>query len=451
MMCLFQLFDFWLFFAVQPKKRTSTDLSTCSTQKVKQNNSRPTMTTSTACASALAQRLSEARALRTDALSEDDLCVVEGRLREILANLSSKNDSQEDITWTNSGIFLATLLLQRGEESATTEASALLSERGFAYRLSTESLRHNHSTPSNPPTRYAACFDGILRNSLLRRLDTSFGPTSKFWRHHDYSDGSGGKDPSPYFSYIVPINNGDSTSQQTALDVIIRRIQTQTSEVFPDVNECKYCEWWAHCRPHSSGHQLHFDSDDEGRDGVRNPVCSTVINLSSDDGMGGETLVTTQTSSGRALATKGWLCSNKRNRLLVFRGDLLHGVVPGPRVAARATDDIVLTKEEAREGRRVTFMVAFWKDIRIQDEEGHGSARPFSRVAGEEWAKPLVDVVDDGEKEGRVGKAKDSFFQVPVWSDVSVEKNRENGVSVKEIRKYKLALPPYEDFFQFFS
>ena len=70
----------------------------------------------------------------------------------------------------------------------------------------------------------------------------------------------------------------------------------------------------------------------------------------------------------------------------------------------------------------------------------------------------MSEVIEEGESvgeeeddDGVVQKAKDSFFQVPVWSDVDVEKNKANGVSVKEIRKYKLALPPYEDFFQFFS
>ena len=424
--------------------------------------------TTTAGACDLARRLAEIRALRTDALSENDLSAVEVKLREILADLSTSDiqettgggDANQKTTWTNAGIFLATLLLQKGDENSVKEASTLLLERGFAYRLSVESLKHDHCSPSNPPTRYSAAWDGILQDSLLHRLDATFGPTSKFWERHDYSDGSGGKDPSPYFSYIVPINNNGASSTQpsTALDIIIRKIQRQISEVFPDVNECKYCEWWAHCRPHSSGHQLHFDSDDEGRGGVRNPVCSTVINISSDVGMGGETLVTTQTSSGRALATKGWLCANKRNRLLVFRGDLLHGVVPGPRFAAVRSnnDNDGPSKEDARDRRRVTFMVAFWKDICIQDKEGHGSARPFSRVAEEEWAKPLSEVIEEGgsggdEDDVGVQKAKESFFQVPVWSDVDVEKNKENGVSVKEIRKYKLALPPYEDFFQFFS
>ena len=116
------------------------------------------MTTTTTCASGdLAQRLTELRALRNDALTEDDLLKVEERLREVLANLS-KLDAQST-TWNNAGIFLATLLLQKGEESSTKEAGVLLAERGFAYRLSVKSLMHNHATPSDPPNRYSASWD----------------------------------------------------------------------------------------------------------------------------------------------------------------------------------------------------------------------------------------------------------------------------------------------------
>ena len=39
--------------------------------------------------------------------------------------------------------------------------------------------------------------------------------------------------------------------------------------------ECVYAEWWVHTRPHSSGHQLHFDSDNEGIE-VRVCVCVCV-------------------------------------------------------------------------------------------------------------------------------------------------------------------------------
>ena len=346
-------------------------------------------------------------------------------------------------------------------EDNMAEISHLLSERGFAYRLSVAALTHSHDVPSKPPSRYAAAWDGILSDMLLQRLDMTFCPTSNFWDRHEYSDGSAGIDPSPYFSYIVPLDQKDTgavdvfdSRNKSALDVIIDCIRRQVSVVFPAVSECKHAEWWAHCRPHSSGHQLHFDSDDEGRGGVRNPVCSTVINLSTDTGVGGETLITTQTSTGKTLASKGWLCSNKRNRLLSFRGDLLHGVIPGPRVPKSDINDCdaTMNADAIRSRRRVTFMVAFWKDIRTQDDEGHGSARPFSRVANEAWAKPLSDPIDiEKDKKFAIDVARDCFFQVPAWEDVDVAKNKGAGASLKEIRKYKLALPPYQDFFQFFS
>ena len=97
------------------------------------------------------------------------------------------------------------------------------------------------------------------------------------------------------------------------------------ASIMKDVN---FVEWWCHCRSHSSGHQLHFDSDDEGKGGVRNPLYSCVLSLT--EGIGGETLLTTQSTHDTTLCQEnGWLCENKVNRVMAFRGDLLHGVVPG--------------------------------------------------------------------------------------------------------------------------
>ena len=57
---------------------------------------------------------------------------------------------------------------------------------------------------------------------------------------------------------------------------IILHIQRVTAAAFPGVMLATAAEWWCHSRPHSSGHQMHFDSDDEGIGGVRNPIISTV-------------------------------------------------------------------------------------------------------------------------------------------------------------------------------
>ena len=55
-------------------------------------------------------------------------------------------------------------------------------------------------------------------------------------------------------------------------------------------------EWWVHLRPHSNGHQLHFDSDEtaiEHGQQPRHPIVSSVLFV-SDDAIGGPTLVTNQ-------------------------------------------------------------------------------------------------------------------------------------------------------------
>jgi hypothetical protein len=142
---------------------------------------------------------------------------------------------------------------------------------------------------------------------------------------------------------------------------------------------------------HSSGHQLHFDSDDEGltREGGKpvHPICSTVLYLDEGynhlitpllhplasllylyypritpllhpcyppitpslppclslphpyyplyytlitllSGVGGPTVITDQLLGGK-LAQNGWICFPKTNRLVLFDARYLHGVVPG--------------------------------------------------------------------------------------------------------------------------
>ena len=100
----------------------------------------------------------------------------------------------------------------------------------------------------------------------------------------------------------------------------------------PFKKECKYlkvpprgyAEWWCHSKPHCAGHLLHFDQSDD----AQTPLVSTVLYL-SEEGVGGPTLVTEQAMVDKHIAPQGWLCKPKENRLLLFRGSLLHGVVPG--------------------------------------------------------------------------------------------------------------------------
>jgi hypothetical protein len=116
----------------------------------------------------------------------------------------------------------------------------------------------------------------------------------------------------------------------------------------------------------AAGHQLHFDSDDEGQGGVRHPIITAIVYLSDNtspaqthpachagdvtapdhadsnrchthdaqrqgscsctqqDCVGGPTLMTDQVLGG-PLATQGWLAYPATNRVVFFDGRYLHG------------------------------------------------------------------------------------------------------------------------------
>ena len=392
--------------------------------------------------SPLSDRLSQARMLRARATCPQDLHEVQSMLESILQE-SCTEKSEE---WMDAGMFLATLLLQQDESMEHDKAmrvSQLLQERGFCYRLSRQALMQSHkTTPSStaPPSHYACAWDNVLPLPLLQALLQAFSQKSCFWSSHEYSDGSSmGKPPSPYFSYIVPLL--PKHTDNTVFLQILCILQAHLESNFPAVRDCEAAEWWCHCRPRASGHQLHFDSDDEGRGGVRNPIVSSVLSLT--EGVGGETLVTTQTATDSTLCDNNtaWLSEGKVNRLVAFRGNLLHGVVPA------GGSDVSHSS-----GRRITFMVAFWKSIRVQDKVGPGSARPMSRVENTEWAKPLMK---KGAKDYTTASlqptlAKDCFFEVPLWQDVNEEENVKRGESLRQVRNQKI-LPSYDDFFQFYT
>ena len=44
------------------------------------------------------------------------------------------------------------------------------------------------------------------------------------------------------------------------IDQFISRVYILALERFPQLHKAKFAEWWAHCRPHCSGHQMHYDS-----------------------------------------------------------------------------------------------------------------------------------------------------------------------------------------------
>ncbi len=238
-----------------------------------------------------------------------------------------------------------------------------------------------HSTCS-----YLRVVDGALPDAQLEHMQMSFGPKSPFWREHRYGPRT------PYFSYLHELNKikmADSSSH--ALEAVIARLYKLAVDAMPEVKEARYAEWWAHCRPHSAHHQLHFDSADEGRGKVEHPVASSVLYLT--DGMGGPTLVTDQVLGGK-LATEGWLSYPKVNRYTIFDGKVLHGVIPGVGATPRAGE------------RRVTFMVAFWRDISSKqpNARGWGAAIRYPDPSKSAYTWPSLLAGKKGEEEGKTAK-----------------------------------------------
>ena len=196
-------------------------------------------------------------------------------------------------------------------------------------------------------------------------------------------------------------------------------------------------------RPHSSGHQLHFDSDETAIEDGRppmHPILSSVLYVSSSTG--GPTLVTNQLLKG-TLATEGWLVPPKKNRLATFDAKYLHGVVPGRGPAIQSTD------------RRLTFMVGFWRHIcaipRGIDIPGPGQALPVRGISKYTW---LDEITLDPSIVRDSCKSTDSAVLYPpnihrVWQKV-ISHVGEEDVSSEKKAKVLQSLPAYEKCFQGF-
>ena len=164
---------------------------------------------------------------------------------------------------------LARLLYQRG---ADEQGNRIARNLNCSHRLAPCILRYapamdassssvNTSAACEEARRYVQAVDSAIPDDLLQHMKEAFSQTSPFWREHKYCPSP----PSPYFSYLHLIPHRPTN----ALEKILSYLHEMACRHFPQVRGAKYVEWWAHCRPHCSGHQMHFDSDDEGRGGVR--------------------------------------------------------------------------------------------------------------------------------------------------------------------------------------
>lgn len=271
---------------------------------------------------------------------------------------------------------IALLLIQSGKaEKAKTSLESL----GYTCRLSRSVLDYSmeqkvyksHTIAYDSP---CIIIDNFISESDEIALSAVFrDPKASYWVDHKYEI----EPPTPYFSYVIPLKETNRYGFVGRLANDIFKYK-HLRKKFSKLKQARFVEIWAHNRPHASGHQMHFDSDDEGNGGVRNPIMSTILYVSADSG--GPSLVTSQKLHHDYLAEKGYLSFPVPNRLVAFDGKVLHGVVPGKGSPKNAKEG----------GRRVTVMFAFWKNIEVRYEDSPGSARPFPINSNHKWAKQLV-------------------------------------------------------------
>jgi hypothetical protein len=305
---------------------------------------------------------------------------------------------------------LALILLQSGR---SRDADELLASLGYTCRLASRIFNYETLLSAQPPLQdakttisgttkeedesnalsccFCKVFDSVLNDDQLQLLQTVFGDVnSSYWTNHAYSVEPS---PSPYYSYVLPMllpqplrhgKGGGITENDTcgSLYSIIYRLRDILQPHFPTIKNAHYVEVWAHNRPHATGHQFHFDSDNEGcTEVIRNPIVSCVLYLSGGNNVlttgSGPTVVTNQRLSSRQLASKAWLVpATQSNRLIAFDGKLLHGVVPG---------------SGSSRHRRVSLMLAFWKKIRVRQQPGAAACRwPAPGSLKAEWAEALM-------------------------------------------------------------
>ena len=496
-------------------------------------------------AARVARRVADARARRGDVARYESLLAA--ALRAVASSprpgsasaamdtpaSSASRDARERAARKQAAVDLAAYYCQEGQDRRAAE---ILTREGYRYRLAPAVMRwRDHRTlstndggedetaaaaSSEPPVgssrgvdsekreiaanRRAAAFvrvfDDALPRSALAHLRSVFdSDASGFWAQHGYHEPGCG-----FFSYahrLPPWNAedvGNTHPLRSTMDAIVRRVWRVAAAAFPRAREATSAEWWAHCRPHGSGHQLHFDSDDEGKgpEGIRHPICSAVVFVTGD--VGGPTLVTDQTSASKKLAQRGWLVEPVAGRVAVFDGRYLHGVVPGRGPAPRLPRNHVGRAagfspcSSDRDARRITLMVAFWDEMKARpggdgsDPRASfpkGSARPFpdpklylgdrSRPKGIDWPElfhamhltSMPDVVaeaatGDGDEGGTAGgggggaKPEQTRWvercATPVgrvWQDVD---EAENDACFPSLALEKISsVPPYDRCFMY--
>jgi hypothetical protein len=328
--------------------------------------------------------------------------------------------------------FLTLHLCQEGRDK---EAAAAMTITELTFRLA-KGVLHYSIPPTETPLPKgcgAMVLDSALPQHLFRALQEAFSPSAPFWREHNYLDPRTG-----YFSYIQPLSKAPAAPSSRLIEAAVDCLRAHAAAWLPQVKNAETAEWWAHCRCHAAGHQLHFDSAFEGETngGAQNPICSTVLYLSNPH-VGGPTLVTNQGIADKTMASSGFLVRPKLNRLTAFQGHLLHGVPPGRG-----------TFPESGSERRVTLMVAFWPKMQgfpyVPTKPGPAQRLPF-KGSPHAWPAALLAPVDAAGNSNPKSTPGVAALVSPVWERVK-QRSSQRGSDAS----FSVPIVPYDKCFQGF-
>ena len=294
----------------------------------------------------------------------DDEAACEALLKRARAAAADDEEARGD-----AAELLGRFLAERGRVHEVHELAELGYDRTFSREALTNALHAVHC--EDAPARL---FDDALPANALAALRRALRPSALYWRETDYGSPAVG-----FFSFTHRI---DALSD-TALEGVLQAIWRAAAKALPEARHATYVEWWAHTRRRGDGHALHYDSVPGLTEGAppRHPLASTVTFLEAS--VGGPTLIFDQTVANKR-STRAWVAAARPNRLLVFDGSLLHGVLPGGR----------------GEGRRTTFMANFWRD---DPRAGDASDREATRGTNVLFPPPHCDwPADFAERVGDV-------------------------------------------------
>mmetsp|Transcript_24065 Transcript_24065/g.42485 ORF Transcript_24065/g.42485 Transcript_24065/m.42485 type:complete len:778 (-) Transcript_24065:65-2398(-) len=289
--------------------------------------------------------------------------------RDTLLELDAEEldeDAQGQIAGGHQAAY--TLALAMAAANKSDEANEILKSIGFCYRLADEVFQKESSaTGPTPEDMRVSVWDQAIDAQMFECVSKALEKET-YWAAHDYD-----AHDVRYFSYMVGLQEKPRNSLEA---LIIEHIWPLVKQKDTAASGAVYAEYWAHRRGKFSGHQLHYDLDEKrlrNGGGANYPLASTVLYL--EPGGASPTLITGHKLGATPPVDHGALVFPSRNRLAVFDGSLLHGVVP--RIGGDSSSN------------RLTFMVGFWGPGVTQNAWEHmselGACMNVGTAAQPEW------------------------------------------------------------------